>query len=644
MTSPNIDFTEIKHITIPECTDGVEVAAIECGSDTLWKLVKARYVSLGDSIAAGHTIVENWDSLYGGTGNQVGNNGKTETFVIPDTYTARIHKLLCDTYGSEYVVTKSFARSGQTVGGNGIGGIIEMINQNPYIQNEIARADYITVCIGANEVLEPAMSNLGLYFDQGQTAIATLRETVRQNCARLGSKDGNQRSYWTLFNLINSLNKHGKIVFSTVYNPYKYLHLDEGTNGFFKPLLDYIPGVLSGVKDSILSHDMIRTLFDRANNLPSIAEEFVSAINTELIARINEFKQINPNFAYADSKLIFDGVPNRPEGTGTHYNDLVSVEYTSGYTFNDMDWGRLYNQYGGAGDYWWRVIGACGLDVNAIVEFMTPEVIQYVIVPDVDPHPEAEGHRALYRSFCDAFATIDNKVGWPTLPKYTLRYYRNHNSSDTVCTTLVLPAFDSRYWVTIPYRIFDPAPTYYFTGWDIDNNADDIVVYGGGNRVELRESYSYYSKWSNMYTITYKHREDSDWHGSDQTGPMENYEFWLAGTANNQAGKPEDKLGAFSNPARYFTVPYGTAYGIVVRAKYGKSRSYISKNGVILKDDPQYFLTNGTSEGKGTEAKYNGVVRSHIILDFEWTTEGMDLGFVHTSDVQSYWNCYITEY
>jgi hypothetical protein len=123
--------------------------------------------------------------------------------------------------------------------------------------------------------------------------------------------------------------------------------------------------------------------------------------------------------------------------------------------------------------------------------------------------------------------------------------------------------------------------------------------------------------------LTYKHSYDAVNAGSGDTGPMENYQLWVAGTQNNLAGKPEEPLGAFSNPPRVFYLPYGHIFGVVVGVRNGDARSYISLNGTMV-------------AGKGNSVASNFQMTGDVTVNFEWNK------FYSGFYLQSYWNCYIT--
>lgn len=409
------------------------------------------YVSLGDSIAAGHTINADWGKNYG-EGSQYGKNGNTETAVVPGCYTDIISKELKSVYG-DHAFLKSFARSGDTVE--------DLMNKLTHetVREAIKKADLVTICIGANDVLQPAMSRLDEYINTG--SLANAEATIEANMARLAS-DTADNSYKALFDRLNEINPDAKYVFTTVYNPYKYLYLDEGHSGFFGPLLATIPQMnidvdkiiedtflggtdlsyyditkfqwvsieleldLDGIiKDGLLATPIVQQLFDRVNNLGAWSERYVTRLNEVLRNKIAAYQTTNPNFFVVDTKAAFDLFPDRTDSNAdVDYSDLVSVEYTRTYNTEKMDWGALYRD--GYGDnvaqYWgdlaWKYLSFSNalpsLNVWDYVSFnlegfaadLVDQIVNKVIVPDVDPHPEHHGHEVMKRVFTNAFGFV----------------------------------------------------------------------------------------------------------------------------------------------------------------------------------------------------------------------------------------------
>lgn len=428
-------FSEVEAVRIPKGG----VSKIRHNGDTLWNLQCARYVSLGDSIAAGHTINAEWATDYG-EGSQYGKNGNTTTAIVPGCYTDLIRKSLAEEHSEKRATAVSFARSGDTVAD-----LMEKLSHER-VRSAIKDANLVTICIGANDVLQPAFSHLEEYISTG--SLAGAEAVIASNMATLSS-DSAATSYTSLLNKLAEINPYAKYVFTTIYNPYKYLYLEEGHNGFFGPLLNTIPqmnldidkyiedmffggtdlsywDILKGkwvaieldidldalIKDGLLSVPIVQQLFDRVNGLSAWAEKYVTQLNTIIRDKVNGYQ--NPNFVVAETKALFDTYPDRPEPGDVHYNDLVSVEFTRGFDVSQADWGALWRG-SNASDFWWNlawkylsfknaapslnVWDYVSFDMNGFAADLVAQVIEKVITPDVDPHPEADGHKVLKQSF-----------------------------------------------------------------------------------------------------------------------------------------------------------------------------------------------------------------------------------------------------
>lgn len=565
---------------------------------------KTHYVSLGDSIAAGHTINAEWASNYG-EGSQYGKNGNLSTVIVPQSYTDLIRNELVNIHGADHVSVTSFARSGDTVAD-----LMDKLS-HAAVRSAIEQADIVTICIGANDVLQPAMSRLEEYINAGASALAGMTALVDANLAVLAD-DNNANSYAALFNKLFSINPYAKYVFTTIYNPYKYLWLDDGVNGFLGPILNTIPDIsILGfdidalIKQGLLNTSAVRTLFDRANGLSSWAETNVTKLNTVLRNKLSAYGK--SNLLLAETKTLFESFPDRPISAQKHYNDLVSVEYTSGYDTAQMDWGKLYAGTD-AGSFWLNLatkyVSLSGLDINGLANELVPQIVEKVILPDTDPHPEEYGHYVLKRSFADI-------LGMQALDRYTITYNANGASGSMAVQTVVgvdsLPAFTN-----LKAPSFTPATGYYWTGW-ADNSGN---AYSNGQLVGLSRNLALNAQWSNIYTVTFRHSEDSNLHGSGDTGPMECYALWIDGTE-------QADLGAFSNSARTYRLPYGTSLGVIAQVASGAARSYITENGTKV-------------AGNSKDARWGFTLTGDTDIHFEWSYwfDGLT--------PQSYWNCYIT--
>ena len=291
-----IDFDKVTEPIIPEG----KVVKIEVDGKTVLQI--CHYVSLGDSIAAGHSIDANWETNYG-VKSQYGENGNTETVIVSGCYTDLIANELVGECGRNHTSVKSFAHSGDTVSD-----LMNKLNQDA-VRNALKKANLVTVCIGANDVLQPALNDLWEYIDVG--SLANAEAVIETNLTNLNT-DSHTTSYVSLFNKLKEINPNAKYVFTTIYNPYKYLYLEENHNGFFAPLLATIPQMnldvdkiledmflggtdisyyditkfewvsieleldLDGIiKDGLLGIPAVQKLFNRINNLGAWAEKYV---------------------------------------------------------------------------------------------------------------------------------------------------------------------------------------------------------------------------------------------------------------------------------------------------------------------------------------------------------------------------------
>ena len=570
------------------------------------------YVSLGDSIAAGHTINDEWTTNYG-EGSQYGKNGNTATVIVPESYTDLIKDELAAKYNNRSAAV-SFAHSGDTVAD-----LMEKLNHD-IVQRSIKMAELVTICIGANDVLQPAMSHLDEYIYTGD--LSTIEATVENNLARLNT-DSDPNSYRSLLNRLNEINPNARYVCTTIYNPYKYLWIEEGHHGFFGPLLATIPDISifgfdvdSYIKDGLLNTSIVQMLFSRVNGLSAWAEKYVTRLNAVINSKIQNYPAINSNFIVADTKSLFDTVPDRPISAPYHYNDLVSVEYTRGYDTMTMDWGKLYEDSGDAGTFWWNLatkyVSLSGIDIEGFATELVTQMVEKVIVPDVDPHPEWYGHYVLQRSFADA-------LGWQSLDRYTINFNAN-GGNGSMATQSVVGVDGLLAYINLPTATFThPTTGYHFAGWNTKADGSGIS-YSNGQLIGINSDITLYAQWEvQKFTVTFKHSQgDVIQFDSGQTGPMECYALFIDDVE-------QADLGAFSNSARTYSLPYGTKIKAVAQTKAGSGRSYITRNGTKV-------------AGTSSSATYEFTLTSNVTLNFEWN-QWLE---VSLNPEVSYWNCYIT--
>ena len=451
-----LDYREIGRMLTPEG----EIIRIWLDGQVLWEreLPQINYVSLGDSIAVGHSIDDNWQYDYG-TDAQYGVNGNTSTVIIPNSYTDLIHKEIQSVFGKNCVTTTSFARSGDAVSH-----LMDKLNHD-VVRNAIKKADIVTICIGANDILGHVWPELMPYIETGD--LSNLERQVEASLEILAT-DSEPNSYTSLFNKLKEINPNAKYLFTTIYNPYKYLYLEDGHHGFFGPVLNTIPemvydvdeiiedmfgiddlgyyditkfkwvsielkaNISSLIKDGLLNTSIVRLLFNRVNGLSTWVEKYVegsedfNGLNRILREKIANYN--DPNFVVADTKPMFDLFPDRTDSKDdVDYSDLVNVEFTRTFDTAKMDWGQLYggDVYGFWTNLTWKYLGFnnalpslnvwdyISFDLEGFATDLVKQIVEKVIVPDVDPHPEHRGHKVLKRSFTNllGYVKFDTNCG-----------------------------------------------------------------------------------------------------------------------------------------------------------------------------------------------------------------------------------------
>lgn len=601
---------------------GYIIVAFHDGNDDVYLLAQigVSYTSLGDSIAAGHTIDEDWATNYG-EGSQYGKNGNTQTVIVPNSYTNLIGNQFIETYGETYgknnVSVKSFARSGDTVAD-----LIEKLSHD-VVKDALGNAAIVTVCIGANDVLQPALSQIENYINYGNPALADLAVEVEANLSVLDD-DTNENSYRALIDRLYEINPNAKYIFTNIYNPLKYLWIDESTveedykDGFFGPLMWAIPetigSISNNIRGSLLGTSAVQTVYDRINGesrdgsdgLAAWTDTYVSKLNQILKNKIDDYN--NPNFVTVDTKLLFESFPDRPISAEKHYNDLVSVEFTRGYVVEDMDWGQFWSNF--------TLSDITGSMEDTMSNIMS-NVVTNVIVPDIDPHPEVYGHYVLNRSFEDA-------LNWSSLSRYSITFNAN-GGAGSMAGQKVVGIGELHAFTTLNSNTFTAVEEgYHFIGWNTASDGSG-EAYTNGQVISLTSDLTLYAQWSNLYTVTYKHSNHTELYGDDETGHQECYALYINGEL-----KP--KFGDFSDgSSTTYSVPYGSTIRVVV--------SNYNPTELTYDDVDCNVYWNGTlvSSGyRGTE--YTFTLTCNVTIDFWWEIAGSLVTF----DAQSWEDCYIT--
>lgn len=633
-------------------------------TDEDWNLATYRYSSLGDSIAAADYINDNWDEQYGlhtqyGKQSSVTRAINTETVVVKNSYTDRFTNYLTSIDGESQQLCscKSFASSGQTSAE-----LLSALANDDNVKDAIRNADVITISIGANDILGNAAGTIVNYLTDKNATLGNMKDSVTTSLNKLldvpasGSApaDGAQGYYTIIHNLVQLIQsreeqltnqKPVEVYFLTTYNPYRYLWVDRSYDsenyerGYFSPVLTSIPNweldnPLTGnevydIRKFIYEFEYngfsLKTFADRVcdmgggQSVSAWVETQIVKLNEHLKSAVNYYnknaKVTGITIKTVDVKQSFDKIPR------DDYRKVVNCEIFEGQTIADLDWGRGWQGL--------TLSDIGSIRLNNIVGDTIDRIYHEVIKADLDCHPKAGGHELIYEAIIN---TKEEKIQ----PRLEITYNANRGTSETHKQiisglkseeTMQFSFLDNMFGLTSSQE----SNGYYFVGWNTKADGTGTqyktlqettwTVFQGSD--EIREE-TLYAIWSNYYTITYKHSYDSKSHDSGDTGPMECYELWLYGAA-------KEKLGAFSNPSKSYSVPYGTQFGIVARTKsdsVGSSgRSYITLNGT-------------TVAGKSTTASKDFYVRGNVTVNFEWNY-WLQVDGWNTREV-SYWNCYVS--
>lgn len=571
-----MNFSTLKGLNIPEG----KVVKIQVGGETLWEHINEptepvktfNYVSFGDSISAGHFIDSYWyDPPYNGGGSQIGNNGNKETLIVENCYVDLIRRYLERTYGESNVTATSFSRSGSRLKMTNENlnpvtitteySMIDLVSFNadgsakyPQVIDAVKKADVISVCIGANDVLEAALNYVMPYLE-GTKDLTELAAIVEENLIRLAG-DGEDTSYKSLLNKISSLVKPtAKVVFTTVYNPLKYLHLFAGTREkdfmdsflgvWLETLVGDIPVVGDLIKRGLMESEAVTELYARINELSGWAERYLESkgakskyfvkrnangtLNKDaqgnVIIELEEYEQDkapewkglnqvirdsladfnNPNFMIAESHEVFDCVPDSQGAGELHYQDLVHVEICKGYDANNLPWDKLWGD--GSGDdpkvqmvrYWTNLIAkhstlSDGINTDTLSKELVDVIIAKVLYPCLDVHPKAHGHYAMYRAFADT-------LGWQSLN--TVTYNANGGTStmesQKVLDYSIVNGVSKKIYSVLKANAFSPQTGHHFTGWKNRNGNS----YSDEQAIPITSDITLDAQWAkNKWTLT----------------------------------------------------------------------------------------------------------------------------------------------
>lgn len=351
---------------------------------------KISYVSLGDSIAAGHAL----DSWLNNGKKEFGDAGLNSTPIYNESYTQAIYNNLVSIYGSDKVEAVSYARSGDQV--------CHLLSKlaDDRVVNSLKSADIVTISIGANNILTPALERIEGFLT-GSVSLAEITGAMEEGIKSL--TDGNGDDLTDLLDRLIEINPNAKYIFTNVYNPYKYFDVDievfldpilpePFTVGY--PPLTYEVDIASFIDDAVL--DSIESRIDNIREyteyyLAGYSRLSIKGLNPIVKSTIEDYQSRGyTNFTVVDTKSVFDTFPTKSStGADVDYSDLVNVELTPESRITEFNYGKHFNS-----DYWlnWgSKIFFQGVSESEFVQDMVSKVID-IVLEDTDPHPEWRGH------------------------------------------------------------------------------------------------------------------------------------------------------------------------------------------------------------------------------------------------------------
>lgn len=465
----------------------------KCNASSFSNLVNGTYVSLGDSIAYGQACksgdLYQYPSCLSYQYNTSQSGYRQDTLIVEDCYTDKIRDYLSETYG-QYVKPKSFA-----VTGDKVSGLITKLGQSTVI-NEIKQATIVTVCIGANEILgEISGDVIESYITQGNPALESLKEKIDGNLATLRGQGDNSLS--KLFSRLAEINPTAKYIFTTIYNPYKYLKIGQNFfTAWFNDIAVALGSALIFSLEAFLGIATTSLVTSRVNALGSWVEGRITDLNTVIRNAISAYA--NDNFTVVDTKRLFDTFPDNVVSSTYHYNDLVNVDVTEGFAWNSFNWGVLYpaQNWVGATAYYTAKFVEANWDLSKFFELVITDMVTKVIMPRIDPHPRTHGQYVLSRSYLSSSMFGDKAV---PLNKFTITYDKGANGTGSMASEEIW-AVDGVAYVNIKSNTFAPTSTsHHFNGWkDQYGNS-----YSNGEFIKLTSNLTLTAQWRTDLKLTY---------------------------------------------------------------------------------------------------------------------------------------------
>ena len=372
------------------------------------------YVSLGDSIAVGYNL-PNYDKDVSDA------NGETAGQFVQDSYAYKFKTLLENKYGANNVKSTTYATSGDA-GAD----LLEKL-ENSTIQNTLKNADVVTICIGANDILGPALDNISGYIlkdtASGSVSIAQMENKLNDGLQKFSGTNNQQGIFDKILNKLYELNSDAEYIFTNIYNPYKVFALPTNLSSFI--------GYTSFSEEKINKMGEITNVYLAGGK--NSQDQTVFGLNQILQSKIQDFGK--GNFVLVDT---FSGFDAHTLTTIPKYNELVYATLTKDSV---IDLTELMN--GGAD----------------------------VIMSKTDPHPTEKGHELLYDAFS---AFFENNICTLTL-EYNGATINNKTSESQLCFKNSKPNLPQ---LSLSGKIFGGWYTSNGTKWTEDSKITaDTVLY-----------------------------------------------------------------------------------------------------------------------------------------------------------------------
>lgn len=251
-----------------------------------------KYVALGDSIADG-TRLEGYQKYTFVDGSYT-NNIKENLELYYDGQVESTTYAMASSNTTDFLALLNGQRTDRYAD----------LNTDEVLQT-IKDADIITVCIGANDILLPAINNI-MPFIMGQATVSDMEAILANGLVNFTT------NYPKILAKLTELNPDAIIVFNDIYNPYKCFKLT------------------GQMADSAESLNIFNV--SNINKMGEITETYLSGgVNSQEqeIIGLNQlmeryiYERNNENFKFVEIKKEFDMVANND---ASQYSQLVNVD------------------------------------------------------------------------------------------------------------------------------------------------------------------------------------------------------------------------------------------------------------------------------------------------------------------------------